>query len=151
MLVAAFSAASVDVRADGYLRCIGPAPLRFALAKPIHPQRVASFAIPDDTHPAEPALPTATSTTNPVQTATNDVVALVQSQAAITNSVSTPKADFVPADNMLTITPTMLTEYFKPGGGTNQAPAVVVLPEQMNFQPPIPKDTPSSSATYKSE
>jgi len=94
----------------------------------------------------------AANATNLVETATNEVMTLVQSQEAITNSVSTPKAAFVPADNMLTITPTMLTEFFKPGGnGTNQAPAVVVLPDQMNFQPPIPRDTPSSSATYKSE
>jgi len=63
-----------------------------------------------------------------------------------------PRQGFVPADNMLTITPTMLNEFFKPGGGaTNQAPVDVVLPEQMNFQPPAPRDMPSSSATYKSQ
>jgi len=152
ILVAVFSMTSIDARAEGYLPRIGPAPLRFALAKPIHPHILALSPLPDDSRPADPIPPILNAAPSPVQGDTNTAISFAQTPDLIPGSTPMPRQGFVPADNMLTITPTMLNEFFKPGGGaTNQAPVDVVLPEQMNFQPPAPRDMPSSSATYKSQ
>jgi hypothetical protein len=54
-----------------------------------------------------------------------------------------------PADNLLVITPQMLTEFFKPfPNGTNGGVSGYV-PVQIGFTPPTEKNPPSSRATYK--
>jgi|GEM_PF-1049759 len=56
-----------------------------------------------------------------------------------------------PASDLLLVTPQMLVEFFKPVPGvTNTAPLRVVVPMEVEFQPPLARPPTSSQAIYRS-
>ncbi|HEX4343148.1 MAG TPA: hypothetical protein VH255_07140 [Verrucomicrobiae bacterium] len=144
-LAIVFTVASINALAAGYLPRIGPSPLRFALVKPTPTQPPESFALPPETTPSA----TNDDLSAKVETATNvPPPAVAQTE---TNSPA-PHAEFVPADNMLSISPKMLNELFRASSGsTNQTQSAPVPTDGMNFQPPPMNEPPVSRATYKSE
>jgi len=56
-----------------------------------------------------------------------------------------------PASDLLLVTPQMLVEFFKPVPGvTNTAPLRVLVPMDVEFQPPLARPPASSQAIYRS-
>jgi len=56
-----------------------------------------------------------------------------------------------PASDLLLVTPQMLGEFFKPVPGvTNTAPLRVLVPMDVEFQPPLARPPASSQAIYRS-
>ena len=150
-LVAVFSTASLDARDRGYLAFIGPAPLRFAMVKPPKPRPIEQVTLPDAAKASIPSTQPEGST-NSVNTAQNPLVLTASETLITTNAGSIERPQFIPADNMLSVTPSMLNELFKPAdGATNQPGATMNSPSGMNFQPPGPNEPPVSRASYKSE
>jgi len=143
--------ASTANAGSAYLPATGPTPLRFEIAM----IRPVTF-LPVSTASVDPKKEEAPIT--PAETATNlpETIADIVSQAAATpapladdSSANSLSAHSV-AENMLIITPQMLSEYFKPfGNGTNLAGVSVLLPMPVGFTPPMEKDRATSRATYK--
>jgi hypothetical protein len=57
-----------------------------------------------------------------------------------------------PASDLLLVTPQMLVEFFKPTPGvTSSAPVRVLVPADIQFQPPLARPAPASQAIYRTQ
>lgn len=133
---------------DAYLPRIGPAPLRIATAKRISAPKPVFFPVPEpapETKPSEPPIPVSTNSTEITKPIMEKAPPLEMNPA---KTVEETNLTF-PADNLLNTTPNMLIDYFKPLPGVTNSGVSIVLPADVNFMPPIPKE--SSRATYKIE
>ena len=165
VLALAVPASAYTVGGEGYLAKSGPVPLRFQIRK----AAANSFKLP----PLPDDAPSAAATTNEIaQTAptgtqvssngTPEVVS-ASSDPNFFNAMGLPPF-FVPqgenptnaaagpgsANNLLSITPQMFVEYFRPTPGlTNGAGMSVSVP--VGFMPPPPPVSPGSKATYISQ
>ena len=163
---------------DGYLKIVGPPPLRFespetntllALKavmlkpKPSVMENTNSMAT-NMMAQATNAVVIAVTATNPVAEViaiTNQAASSVVANAGDVNGVNNISGDSPSsARDLLPVTAQMITEYLKPTKGQNatnpadQPGATVFVPNQMGFTPPvmqIPPSVPESRAVYKSQ
>jgi hypothetical protein len=163
---------------DGYLKIVGPPPLRFespetntllALKavmlkpKPSVTENTDSMAT-NMVAPATNAMAVAATVTNPVAevtAVTNQVASSVVTNTVDVNGVNNISGDSPSsARDLLPVTAQMITEYLKPTKGQNatnpadQPGATVFVPNQMGFTPPVmqnPPSVPESRAVYKSQ
>ena len=145
---------------NAYLPVTGPTPLRIevAMTRPVdfssYGKVTESHAKTDVSSPAaEPAVDSKTPLNAMVSVTESNgsvpAVAVPGNSGEETPSESALPPILRPADNLLVITPQMLTEFFKPfPNGTNGGVSVYV-PVQIGFTPPTEKNPPSSRATYK--
>ena len=143
----------------GYLSKGGPAPLRF---QPEHTQDLSLLPpLPGADKPADASPVTTPPISQPSAASTNAVVLSATSYPTIPGNINVNSMLPDPyngganlgvqgsANDLLAITPQMLVEYFRPGGGTtNSANFSVFVP--VNFTPATPPSpAPGSSATYR--
>lgn len=140
---------------SAYLKQIGPAPLRFSLAK----AGPASFTLPTVLVELQKPTNTTEIAVSPAIPAETNAVATVPIAIPATNapppilSADTPAqpASTPAASEMLVVSPQMLTEFFKPATEGTNATSNVIVPVTtpvvpVGFTPPLVK--PSSRATY---
>jgi hypothetical protein len=160
--------ASDSLGNNGYLQSVGPPPMRFEAVATNDSWFLSKLALPKPKAavPSNNAAP-ATEPTNaaevvrdanperavPAKTKQVPVVAVTKVKENSTNS--TPSAS-----DMLTITPQMINEYFKPapaeaaGSPTNSLPpgATIFVPAELQFVPPtLSVPSTGSRAIYQSQ
>lgn len=146
--------------AEAYLTQIGPPPLRFSLAT-AHFSFTLPSALVERTAPTNAEEITMAKTNSVDKPAETNVVAVQQTPApasTTTNSIAPVQPNPVgqpnpvnsaSANDLLVVSPQMLTEFFKPGSdATNSANTPVVMPAPVGFTPP--SAVPSSQAIYRS-
>jgi hypothetical protein len=116
----------------GYLAAGCPSPLRFS--EPGSPHKAALPPLPKDEPEASFPIPTNTMT----RCATETVVSSTPEQPALAAATT----DTAPPS----VTPQMLTDYFRSGTSGSNHNATAVVP--FGFVPPVGGPAPSSSATY---
>lgn len=156
--------------AQGYMPKLGPAPLRFKQQKEtdgksvLPPLRMEDSPAPKAVHepdtmpsrPAPPAWPEVFPVSlavppppPPMPLVTNVPNVMIPAEPATTVVAATDRAIESPAgqssaNDMLSMTPQMFVEYFKPApGSTNGAAMSVSMP--VGFMPPAPVSTPSKA------
>jgi hypothetical protein len=154
---------------EGYLRAVGPAPLRYRPAPPAAPATALPPLRAEQEHPAD-ATNSAASPANwsfvrkpeaealPAALFLPATLWLNRSLAGNGSGLpleTNPKWDTsspmatTAAGDLLTLTPEMLVQFFKPAGSVlNQTNAAVLVP--LRFTPPSPPALGLSSATYRS-
>lgn len=151
--------ASAAQAGSAYLPLTGPPPLRFEVAF-IRPAAllpvVATPTIAEKIEEKKPAgtTPAATNLSEKTSAPEELLHSGSETNPPPTAAFEVPTANSFAAhslaDNLLVITPQMLSEYFKPlGGSTNAGGVSVILPLPVGFTPPTEKNPPSSRATYK--
>lgn len=141
-----------------YLPGLGPIPLRFATKPPPATEAVAATQSANDSGLARAAnqdSPPLSSTNSNILAATDAAASAVadnSSNDSVTDSATVAPAPptFIPAESLAAMTPQVLAEYFHPvAGRTNSVGAVLVLPVDASFTPPVPKSGVASQATYR--
>ena len=128
----------------GYLSKIGPAPLRFQTERDSRPLNLPPLAMDEVNIPVVTTMPLETDDPTP---AVRYAAAAVPPPASDGSPTNTPPPS-LPAGDLLTTTPQMLIDYFKPlHFGDNARSASVLLP--VNFIPATPAPPPASSGNYQ--
>jgi len=162
-----FAGAAVlrEARGDvAYLPFIGPPPLRFqTVVTPAQPPS-ARLVLPEpratestNAVAAGGGVPLPAAVSKPAQAvveavslpATNNAVSAAPAAPKSSEISATPAVMPIPADNLLSVMPQMLADYFVPGGGTNAGSIVVAAPVRVLFVPPSPQSDTESRAEYK--
>jgi hypothetical protein len=151
---------AVAVSAVGYLRVVGPSPLRFetsaeytatlpplSLSEPLDPEPSAgSTNAPPDKPTAAPPV---TSTPQPLRVISSSPPVTAPTPLPLPTEAARPESapnPFSPGPDNSSLTPQMLIQFFQQAGRTNHVGTSIVTP--LNFTPPPTAAAPSSTATY---
>lgn len=152
--LAAFRAAG----SDAYLETVGPPPLRFESVSPNNAQIIAELTLPKAKAIESPAMPSApaTSSAGVTLSATGDGIEPIPENhrgGIFGRGEKNAGGRFNSASELLSITPQMIDDYFKPtgtdvGGSTSFQPGqTIFVPAELGFVPPAS----GSRATYTSK
>jgi hypothetical protein len=153
-----FIAAQEASGAEAYLKSVGPPPLRFEFISTNNALFLSELALPKPKFVTPPPMPLAPTNSARSQTYLSTGGGLdmlgegnggLMSGAAAGNAGASPNS----ASDMLSVTPQMINEYFKPNREDNEEAGplrhgdTIFVPAELGFVPP----TPESRAIYQSK